>query len=328
MDYINYVKQSPVQGLTGLYGGVQGSLMAASSGGGEILGEQNYFGGRGIYTSSPGEINYWSISSTGNAANFGDIPQNSAYNNGGFCGDNSNRAIFGGGPSNENAFVYITTTSTGNAQTFGSLNQGGGRYHPAGCSNGPRGVLGGGQNNSGNMTHIEYVTCATTGSAADFGERTESKHGVDSISGGTRGIWANGQDPHSVTIDYVTIANTGNATDFGDTTTARTHGCGTNSDSGTGQVRGVFMAGHSSVDDHCDYIAISTPGNATDWGELARGHGYRCGAGTDGTRGFIAGGQAGPSEITYLTIDTTASSTTAGDLSGTGTGCGSSGEAS
>ena len=70
MDYINYVKQSPVQGLTGLYGGVQGSLMAAAAGGGGEEGSDiDYGGGRGLYTA--GGISYFSYMTDADAANFG-----------------------------------------------------------------------------------------------------------------------------------------------------------------------------------------------------------------------------------------------------------------
>ena len=68
---------------------------------------------------------------------------------------------------------------------------------------------------------------------------TQARSGIDSISGGTRGVWAQGQSPHFNVIDYVVIATTGNASDFGDTSQARTFGCGTNSDPGSGQNRGA-----------------------------------------------------------------------------------------
>ena len=75
------------------------------------------------------------------------------------------------------------------------------------------------------------------------------------------------------------------------------------------------MAGYSGVDDHVDYITCNTAGNATDWGELNSSHSYRCAGGSDGSRGFCAGGAAGGSTISYLTIDTAGSSSNAGDMS-------------
>ena len=173
------------------------------------------------------------------------------------------------------------------------------------------GCIGGG---APQTASIEYITILTAANADNFGNLTQSRSGIDSISGGARGIWANGQAPHRTTIDYVTISSTGDATDFGETTIARTFGCGASSDPGSGQNRGVFMAGYSGVDDHVDYITCNTAGNATDWGELNSSHSYRCAGGSDGSRGFCAGGAAGGSTISYLTIDTAGSSSNAGGL--------------
>ena len=68
---------------------------------------------------------------------------------------------------------------------------------------------------------IDYVTIASTGNAADFGDliQTASYHAC--TSNGSRGIFAGG-DPTSTflnTIQYVTISTTGNSSDFGDMTT-------------------------------------------------------------------------------------------------------------
>ncbi len=320
MDYINYVKQSPVQGLTGLYGGVQGSLMAAAAGGGgaEVGSNIDYGGGRGLYTANG--LNYFSYKTDANAANFGSCSVGS--DGAGLCGASGNRAVFVGGGSQATMW-YVTTTTTGDASNFGSLSPA--RYAPTGTSNGSRGLWGGGQV-GGNTTNIAYIEVASTSNASSFGELGISRHGRDSCSGGVRGIFANGQDPHTEDIEYVTISSTGNASNFGNTTTARTFGTGANSDPGSGQNRGVFMCGYSGVDDHCDYITCSTTGNATDWGELTTGHGYRCGSGTNGPTAHCSGGNN--NEMTYVTIDTAGSSMAGGNLATGGSGAGSSGKAS
>ena len=320
MDYINYVKQSPMQGMVGMWGGTQGALMNNQpEGGGGGGGGFNYGGGRGLFTG--GALVYWSMESTSNASSFGSCTFGS--DSAGLCGYSGNRAVFAG-PSTAD-MLYVTTTSTGNAQNFGSMSPA--RYATTGTSNGPRGVWGGGQA-GGNLSNMQYIEVATTSSSSSFGELSLARHGRDSVSGGVRGIFANGQDPHTNSIEYVTIANTGNASNFGNTTTARTFGTGSNSDPGSGQNRGVFMAGFSGVDDHCDYITCSTTGNATDWGELTQGHGYRCGSGTSGTKAMIAGGSTGGANITYVTVDTAGSSSNAGDLTSPGnSGAGACGNA-
>ena len=68
---------------------------------------------------------------------------------------------------------------------------------------------------------IEFLTIATTGNSADFGDITQARFAGTGCGSATRGIIAGGQTPTYVnTIDYVTIASTGNATDFGDLTQA------------------------------------------------------------------------------------------------------------
>ena len=65
-------KQSPVQGLTGLWGGVSGALI---SGGGD----STWYGERGLAGMAQ-NINYWDFSTTANAQQFGNTEQmQSAY---------------------------------------------------------------------------------------------------------------------------------------------------------------------------------------------------------------------------------------------------------
>ena len=75
---------------------------------------------------------------------------------------------------------------------------------------------------------IEYVTIATTGNTADFGDLTQARTFCKgSGCSPTRGVWAGGATPTRVnTIDYVEIATTGNAVDFGDIITATNEGGG------------------------------------------------------------------------------------------------------
>ena len=47
MDYINYVKEYPVQGVTGLWGGVQGALQQAA-GGEPVPDGSTFFGDRAL----------------------------------------------------------------------------------------------------------------------------------------------------------------------------------------------------------------------------------------------------------------------------------------
>ena len=162
-----------------------------------------------------------------------------------------------------NDMQYITIASAGNATNFGDLTVA--RSTPAGCSNGTRGLIGGGYHSTAsNRLIIDYITFASTGNATDFGDLTAGGYSFGALSNGTRGVWGGGEGRGNV-IDYVTIATTGNATDFGDLL-----------ESGSGQTgaadgtRGLFAGGivSSAYKNTIQYITVATTGNATDFGDL------------------------------------------------------------
>ena len=73
--------------------------------------------------SSPAVVNtmdYFTIASTGNATDFGDL---TVAVRGGFGMSNSSRGLLAGGnnPSDQNTIGYITIASTGNATDYGDL---------------------------------------------------------------------------------------------------------------------------------------------------------------------------------------------------------------
>ena len=71
---------------------------------------------------------------------------------------------------------------------------------------------------------IDYVTIASTGDAADFGDATVARQDASTAASFTRGVGAGGQSPgYNNTMDYVTIASTGDAADFGDLTVSASH---------------------------------------------------------------------------------------------------------
>jgi hypothetical protein len=114
-------------------------------------------------------IEFITISSTGNATNFGDLTQSKAQNPG--CSNSVLGFFMGGsllaGASFINTIDYITIASVGNAITFGDLTQSRGRGGC--CSTSTRGVLGGGITPSVQNT-IDYVIIASAGNAIDFGD--------------------------------------------------------------------------------------------------------------------------------------------------------------
>jgi hypothetical protein len=168
-------------------------------------------------------IDYITISSTGNATDFGDLTATGREYTAAVSNATNNRGCFGGGNGGV-TIDYITITSTGNAQDFGDLTQG--RNANAGCDNGTndRGLFGG--SHSGYYNIIDYITISTTGNSTDFGDQNELRGYSQATSNGTneQGVFAGGRNNVGTTLasmDYVTINTTGDAQDFGDLTTGR-----------------------------------------------------------------------------------------------------------
>ena len=277
-------------------------------------------GGYGSPAASQNVIDYITISSTGNATDFGDLTSQRSQL--GACASIS-RGIFSGGassggesPTYLNVIDYITIATTGNATDFGDLTNG--RRGVTSCSNNTRGVFGGGYTSGGPYISdiIDYITIATTGNATSFGNLTVSRQRPSACASSTRGVFGGGQSPTLTnTIDYITIATTGNATDFGDLTVARRY-IGACSSS----TRGVFAGGAVSttpgVTNTIDYITIASTGNATDFGDLTVPR-YGVGACSNNTRGVFGAGRSisgDDNTIDYITIATTGNATDFGDL--------------
>ena len=118
------------------------------------------------------EIDFLTISTLGNAQDFGDMTE-SIGTNSAQCASTTRGIIWGGYPAGTN-IDYITIASKGNATSFGTstidLNY---RNCTSDCV---RGVSGGGQDGPGDRNTIEYITIATQGDAVDFGDLTTDKH--------------------------------------------------------------------------------------------------------------------------------------------------------
>ena len=143
MDYINYVKQSPMMGRIGLGGGATSLGRYASA-------SVKYYGDRGVFQVSGGDnsgtYQYIDITTTSNASDFGDmVAGTNGYGLGvGFAGGESNRACYGGG-DNEDDIWYVTVSTLGNASVFGTILRGNAhRYGAAECSDCTWGYIMGG----------------------------------------------------------------------------------------------------------------------------------------------------------------------------------------
>ena len=134
-------------------------------------------GDRGVNAGGDGDIDVIShvnISSTGNAADFGNLTAAQSYAMG--AGSSSTRGIFGGGDNQ-----YITIASEGNAAFFGDLSAA--RAQGDALSNGNRIIFCGGNSNK---NVLDYNTIATLGNAVDFGDLNYSSRLIGSTANNTR----------------------------------------------------------------------------------------------------------------------------------------------
>ena len=294
--------------------------------------EASWYGDRGTlaggYTTGTDYniIDYWNITSAGNASDFGDLSDTredlAACSNGSkgyyFTGWDYNT---GGNAGYTDVIEYITFASTGNATSHGTL--GTPRQNLGGCSDGTTGLCGGGHDHTTGFGGavgeiIDYLTLSTTGNASDFGDLTVARGGCGCVSDGTKGVWAGGHSgSYSNIIDYVTIATTGNATDFGDLINTGYGGAGT-----ANKTRGIF-AGFYTYNNIIQYITIASTGNASDFGDKINNTAW-IGSTGNGTTGQFMGGSAGWSNVIQsVTIASTGNASDFGDLTQARASCNS-----
>ena len=306
MDYINYVKQSPMS--MGGMGGVVGSynFRAAAAASNDCSGTGNYYGNRGLHlggNNSPTDvIGYFNIPTTQNASNFGDL---TVARYGGDACSTETRSVSAGGNGSSDTIDYVTVASTGNATDFGELIDG---RTVTGCSNGVRGVWGGGYTGA-QWDEMEFVCLDTAQGAADFGSLWSGFGAGSALAGGSngeRGIFMNGgSGDKGETIQYFDIETTGNCSDFGESVVSA-WGRG-----GVSNTTRMVAAGGYYVNT-MDYITIATTGNSSNFGTLVT-NGNGMGGSNNNTRGVFLGGEGAGNVMQYITISSTSNSTDFGD---------------
>ena len=245
------------------------------------------------------------------------------------------RAVFAGGyntgTTNNEEIEYVNIDSTGNSIDFGTLADA--IRSNNGLASRTRGLSFGGQNpgptSGGFVNIIEFVTIASTGNAANFGDVTAMSSGggwATGVSNGTRGVlggmYLNGHSPSVITehMDYLTIAQTGNTVNFGDLSVGRVGGVGTIASS----TRGIWAGGDTNAASYTDqniidFIVIATLGTAADFGDLTLAR-NQIGGASNSVRGLFAGGYNNPGTSTannlidYVTIATLGNAQDFGDL--------------
>jgi len=258
-------------------------------------------------------IDFYAISSTGNANRFGNLTRILAY--GSICASKTRAIMLGGDNASitgTNEIQYVEFSTEGNAADFGDLTAA--TFVAGGMANNTRGVRYGGATPSATNV-MDYITMATTGNATDFGNASGSYSNASAASSNIRGVaWGNGSG-ESNHIDYITLATIGNASDFGNLAAARSKGASLSS-----SVRAIFGGGQVApaspgLTNTMEYVTIATTGNASDFGDLLSAASY-VGSGSNSVRGtFHGGGTPSYSNvIQYVTIDTTGNATDFGDL--------------
>ena len=292
--------------------------------------------GRGIIAggaeslSSPYTISdrmqYITISTTGNATDFGNLSLARYYVRG---TASSTRGIFAGGTSPGPAVTtridYVTISSDGGANDFGDMSIS--RNGVAAFGNETRGILAGGYTtvDTTQTSLMEFITIATTGDANDFGDLSVPKELNAGFASPTRGIIAGGSQGGTINnltadIQFVTLATGGDSQRFGELRRLRYRLPGASN-----STRGLTFGGrHSDPSptigtDEIDKITIATEGNAQDFGDL-RVALHESGALASSTRGINFGGESAPNSgalynvIEYVQISTGGDAADFGDL--------------
>ena len=136
-------------------------------------------------------IDFITISTTGNASDFGDLTVLKAYMG---TATSATRGVFAGGQSPNdsnptNVIDFVTIATTGNSQDFGDLNAPMGNQDIGVVSNCIRGLFSRGYHNPNEVNVIEFVDIATTGNGQDFGDCNGSGYsGGMAMSNGHGGL--------------------------------------------------------------------------------------------------------------------------------------------
>ena len=276
-----------------------------------------FFGGR--TPTVVNTIDYVTISSAGDAIDFGDLTKIRRAH---AAMADSTRGLTAGGVndssgSSTDEIDFITIASTGDAADFGDLTVT--RSWLVGVNNATRGIAGGAW--SPNRSNVmDYVTIQSTGNAADFGDLTEAQQTDGSFSSPTRGFWVGGAagpgpayqaTTTGTQIECVTTTTLGNAFDFGDLIFGTFGKVGASN-----SIRGLAAGGYGSPAYilAIELITMATLGNATNFGNLTVNSHYY-GAGTsDTTRAIFGGGAPATNTIEYVNIATEGDSVDFGDL--------------
>ena len=272
---------------------------------------------RGVFAGgySPGETNiidYVTISTLGNAQDFGDLTAETEYPAG--TSDRTRGLTLGGQTGSDaiNTVSFVTIASTGDASDFGDLTNA--LRQKGALANSTRAIAVGGSPTSSPFPAnnvMDYFTIQSSGNALNFGDLTELTNYGNPTASSVRGVFSGMSNPNGSvvtnTISYVTISTTGNAQNFGDLDFTGSGGGGLSN-----STRGVIARDNNT---ELDFITIASLGNSQDFGTLTGNARYNTDAAvSSSTRGlFMIGAPAG-NGINYITIPSTGNGQDFGDL--------------
>jgi hypothetical protein len=270
----------------------------------ELQGDIGLFAGGHYYEGSAtrNTITYITITSTGDASDFGDLTTVGYW----FGLASSTRGIFTAF-NYTNVITYVTINTKGNAADFGDLLN---NCKRGACvSSNTRGVVCWGWTSfEVEINNIDYITIATEGNGTNFGDlQTLYGFGDSGLGSTTRGLVAGGFNgaAYSNVIEYITIATPSNSTDFGDLSSAK-YVVGMSS-----STRGVWTTTANDLNS-MQYVTIASTGDTSDFGDLLT-NGSSFGAAGNATRGVWGGGGT-INTIEYITFASTGNTTLFGEI--------------
>ena len=276
----------------------------------------------------------------------------------GFSNGRDERGVFSdfgksGGGYNGDALKFVTISTLGDAAAFGTLDVAADTQTVAATSDGYAGAVvtssfyamtGSFQGDASSVTGISipanlvsssgqfadvisgsFLNAFKSGSFMQLGGGISSSAALSSSFDdivNQRGVFAGGGPGTTNTIDHVTISTRGDAQDFGDLTRPGRFNAST---SNGVHDRGITHGGYGpgpGLSATIDFITISIPGNAADFGDATVERSFASAAVSNAVnnRGVFMGGNNPANKITmdYVTISSTGNAADFGDLTDTG----------
>jgi len=243
-------------------------------------------GGGAGPSGTPDFVQFFNMASSGNAADFGDLPQRQYLTSG---TSSRTRGVFMGGYTNSPSSTYTNTIQSveiaqlSSASDFGDLTQTAGYTGSVGNQTRAVRVGGTGPSNPGTNT-MDFVTIAVKADAVDYGDLSGSNNNSNNINNPVRGIIQTYEAGTLNRTQFITIPTTGNAQTFGELIKVRQDGAGMSN-----SVRGIYCGGSPLPVAFMEYVTISTTGNGTTFGDLSTIT-FREGGHASPVRGVISGG--------------------------------------